>query len=419
MRVSILLLIASTPLLGAQQLSLQCVGQTPSPCLGEIAPSDSVQRFPIRLRLLDGTTPVSGALIQLRATSGSIAGDTLRTDVAGEIVAEWIREGGATQVGIAASASAATGTAAQSIVLRPRKAVRPTLLIDSWHGDEQSWFEKTTLPDVVDIHIRKRVGTEAVEITDPAECAAQRVHFARYAGAGSVAPDTAVGSVWEMDDGRLGCFAWTRWTLGDGPGTRELRISGISSSGLGAPAPLEISARARPLPRFIAGFARFPMKEYVGVKAGTQRTIRVERPDGGGTIAYDSVVTSASAPNRIKGASSFEAIAGLTVAIPSKWLAASDWDVFAASVGVNLRAPRDEWFIGIPALRLFTKEENLPFDILVIGMFARRIELVDEQECANTGVCRTDAKRSFQGVGFVLSADASTVVAEVMKRLAP
>ncbi|MCC7001565.1 MAG: Ig-like domain-containing protein [Gemmatimonadaceae bacterium] len=405
---------------------LQCADAAAQACSSSIAAADSIQRLTLRLRLTNNGNPVSDAVVRVRATSGFVVGDSARTDTDGRVHATWLREGGATAVGISAVASASVGSATFDLTLMPRKTDRGKLILEAWEDHTQSWFEKTTVPGVIDVRIARVLKSDTLEITDPAECAAHRVHFIRFGGNGSATPDTSTGSVWEVPLHRGDtkttsvCFAWTRWTLGEGVGNRTLRVGATPQGGVTAPQPIEVFAHARPLPRFVAGVAGLPIRAYNGVRSAPARTIRVERTlVDGSTIAYDSVVAGAKTVDRVGKKTSVAAIGGVTFALPIGRLAERGWDFAAVSFGVSLQAPRDEWFVAVPLLRWVLRDESLPLDIQAVGSWARRETVRDLAACQSVGDCETRPQRRFQGIGWMLTADASTVLAELVKRLAP
>lgn len=419
-RISLTAALFMPAVLSAQGPVLECDGAltaTGGACRATVAGADSMQHQELLLRVTLNGAPLPGTIVRFQATSGTVRPDSTLTDPNGRARALWIRSRGADPVGIAAEAVTTAGAALRYIQLTPRSAPAKRLVIVPWTGIDQSWFEKSPLRGPVDVQIMRLTGSDSTEITDEADCRAQRVAFTRSgAAAGTVSPDTATADIYELGDtGRTGCFVEADWTLGEGPGRKHIHATLVPGSGYrSATRSTEIQATARALPRLIGGIVYAGSRGYVGVKPGSQRTIRVERPlTDGTTLAYDSVVSGPAAIDSVSGAGEAAAFVGVSIPIIPAW----HW--FAVAAGVDLANPRDDWYAGISMARLIggVSTEALPVDLHLVGHWGRDPVLQDPDACATGEGCRTENETRYKGIGVLLSIDAGSLFAELIKKL--
>jgi hypothetical protein len=403
------------------QLTIQCSGALDNKCRATVAAADSLQHAEMVLTVLDDGRAVPGTWVRLYATSGLVQPDSARTDRNGSVAVVWLRSKGAEPVGIVAQARTATASGLASIRLTPATNDPSKASIIALHesmGFRQSWFEKGQLPSAVEVELMDSTADQpAKKILDPARCAANRVVFKARGAPSSVSPDTALPSVYKPD----GCFAWTFWSLGEGVGVRTLDVSLAPGQGYRATERLEAVAWARATPRFVAGFGPSRLRQYTTLNDASKRTVRVERIDQSGVKrSYDTTETTGKpAVSEVGAKTEYGVIAGVSLPIPLAFL--DDWDVFSLTGGVDLAHPTDRVFAGISAMRLLGRAipviETLPFDLHVVGLWARQLE-IENPGCA-ADQCKTHKPMRFQHFNWMVTADMTSLVSELVKKLAP
>jgi hypothetical protein len=342
------------------------------------------------------------------------------TDQNGVARATWFRAKGADVVTVVADvrSGAASGTA--YIRLNP-EAPNPANARDieliARKGFQQSWFEKSQLPQMVMVELSDLPsGGKAPSVGDAASCASNRVVFKPRGAPAAVSPDTATAySVGAQ------CYAWTFWSLGEGIGERRLAVNLVPGKNFKATNDLLASSWARATPKFVAGFALSRLRSYTAFSDASQRIVHVERIDASGAKhSYDTTETTGvpgkkDVPSAVEGS----AIAGISVPIPvAKW---GDWDDLSITAGVDLSNPKNRIYAGLSILRLFGRInpviESLPIDVHLLGFWARQPELKDGRCDAYS--CVEEKRLRFQGPSFMISADATSLISELVKKLAP
>lgn len=435
-------LLLTGPGLAAQTLRMDCgagLVDSAAACRGEIAVgADSLQRRMLQVRVLRDHAPARGAIVRFRATSGTVHPDTAVTGADGVAEALWHRSGGTQPVGIAVDARIVDGNRnvlASALkyleISRPPPPAPRTVALNPWRGGYQSWFENSTLRNAVVFAVEERRpdgkgGTADVPIDDDSVCNAQRVAFRAVSGSGTVTPDTTVAQVYPIAESNArGCFVEARWALGAGSGEREMRATLVPGKGyVSAGNPPALYASARAMPRLVAGLAYSWNHSYRGLEAGSEVTFTVERtlPDGS-VVKYDSTDTPASAYKEFDGDWELNPLVGLTMPVPLNGARLRGWsERISLTAGADLANIGDHWFAGVSLTRLGIglPSESLPIDFHLLGHWRRTSVLTNPVECRDAlEACKTDEAVRFQGASFMLSADATTVISEIIKKLAP
>jgi hypothetical protein len=411
-------LMASVHALSAQELMIQCSGDLNPSCNGRVEAADSLQHARIVLRVMRDGATVPGAVVRFRATSGSLQPDSTMADQNGYARSMWFRTKGGDSVGVAVDARAGGSSGLAFIRLEPGapKADARTIVLLERRGFLQSWFENGQLPSIVEVELRLGNDSTTNAINDRATCVANRVLFNRRGAPATVSPDTATASIFEHR-----CYASTFWSLGEGIGERALDVSLVPSRGFKGDNTLEAEAWVRATPKFLTGFARSRLQPYVGLNTASTRTVRVERVDASGaTRSYDTTeTTGAAAINPVKARTEYAIVAGVSVPIPiARW---GRFDGLSLTGGVDLANPGDRFYGGISALRflgfVFPVIEGVPIDFHVVGFWARQPELKDAT-CA-AAACVVDKHTRYQGTTWMISADATSILDALVKKLAP
>jgi hypothetical protein len=426
----------------AQEIAISCTVLPVGSCEDPIQADSAVQSRNIRVTVTRGGKPASGVLVSFYATSGRVFADSIVTDTTGIVNASWTRARDSSAAVITIAAVTRSGSASYLLSLVPRSgAGKQQLVLENW-THTRSWFEKYALPNPIPVAIKEltKEGTSAF-IRDRQKCQAQKVVFLGNARAGTASPDTVTGELYSVYRNRRNerskqikslspqeltrkaandsaCFVFTSWTLGETPGAKELRAK-IIPKGYDAPYTLNIKGNARALPRFVGGFALSRNKGYRGLKKGSEKAIHVERlmPDGS-KQTFDSIVTAPNSVDTVRSKYGSSAIAGVSIALPLWWL--GKFDRLSFTGGIDLGSPRDDFYAGGSLARLFGPAvEALPLDVHLLAHFGRQEFLKDPAACAAGGSCATKKKMRIQGPAFMLSADATTLISEIIKRLAP
>lgn len=437
-------LLVPTPHVAAQSIEITCRAPlsgagAAEACMGTVPRTGQPQMQRINVRVVQAgtTTAVQGAAVVFRTAGAEVVADTVYTDANGDASTYWHRPRSSDPgiVTVEATGPQPKSPAALRIVRIMPSDASVQIGLERWWAPT-AWFEKNPLPGPVALHIFRIDNEVERYITDDETCAAQRVVFARFGNSGNVSPDTAWGAVMAFDtmpadtvtrgsargdtlreSGSRGCFVSTRWTLGEGPGVRNLRAVLLA----GGPAAVkrdgvvELEAAARGLPRLIAGpvFAR--RRGYYGATPRAERTLRIERygPDSM-KVSYDStVVTRAAAVDTVQSQAVGAAFFGVSVpAIPTL-------TTLSVSAGVNMADPLNDWFAGISLVRLFAgvATEGLPVDIHLLGHFGRPSVLRDLEDCKARISCATERRMTWHGLGGMISVDASSLFSDVIKKI--
>jgi hypothetical protein len=440
MLVSLLCFGLSNPLWG-QELEISCVSVPAGSCQDSIQADGELQSRSLKVSVTRKGRTASGVLVRFHATSGKVLPDSVVTDVNGVVNASWTRAKDSSLAAITIAAISSGGSATYIVPLVPRSAAsKAQLVLENW-THTRSWFEKYQLPNRIPIAIKRVVGNARVHIKDQKTCEAQKVVFLGNSRVGTANPDTIVGELFFIDQkGRkkssddiksmalqsstnlsakdTACFVFTNWTLGENPGAKELRAR-IIPKGYEAPYTLNIKGNARALPRIVGGVAMSHTKGYLGFKKGSATVYHVERPmPDGSKQTYDSTVTAPNSVDSVHSKNTASAIAGVSIALPLWWL--GNFDRLSFTGGIDLRSATDDFYAGGSLARLFgSAVEALPIDVHLLMHIGRQDLLKDPVACAASGSCATRKKTRIHGAALMLSADATTLISEVIKRLAP
>lgn len=417
-------LVISSPLAALQHLAIVCPSTWGPECTAPALQPGAHQRQEIVIHVVDGATPVAGATVIARASSGVVFPDTVFTGADGVARLVWFRDGGGGAATIAVAAQSGNRSAVRQVVL-PVAQVEPVpLFIVAVPPAKRSGFQDGPLPGDLDFVIRRRNpdGTSS-PLSDPVACAKQQVRFSHPPGAGDLGPGTSAAAVFPFedftDDGRTECFAWTNWML-KGPGTYRLYATLIPAEGYrltGSPA--FVDTRVRALPRLVAGLAYSRRKELQVLKPGVNTTIRVQRllPDGS-QVSFDSTVTTrGAAVDTVHRSVRGSMVAAVSAAVPLPFLGGADR--LSITAGVGLADPREEWFVGVSLLRLLSNMERFPLDLHLIMHWTRDRVLSDPVQCAAGGDCGERHRVHNHGLGGLVTADLSSLVTELIKRFTP
>jgi hypothetical protein len=131
-------------------------------------------------------------------------------------------------------------------------------------------------------------------------------------------------------------------------------------------------------------------------------------------LIYDSTFTPSASVATQGGNVTGSGFAGVSLAIPPI-------PRFSFTGGVDLRSAADDWFAGMSLVRLAgPSAEALPLDAHLLLHVGRDDEIRNESSCAaGTAACKTEKVTRFQGLAFVLSADATSLLSELVKKLIP
>ncbi len=442
----------------AQQLQVVCTdsvaaSKTARACSYEVPRNDApqLQRIDIRVELSvasDSVTPVPGATVVFRATSGTLIADSVRTDKEGHAYTYWRQSSANESATVSVEATppvSGSPTAVKIVAVKVPKAEQ-RILWDEWRT-RGAWFEKNPLPAPVSMVVYdvKKEGDREVArfLRDERLCGAQRAVFSTQKNAGTITPDTVPGVMLTLEDSAAAstivvgnntivreavkkndrvCFIRAQWRLGEGVGVQSARAQLLPTNDaeLTGPTVVGLTARARALPRVIVGPVWTYRSHYTALKQGETRTITVERTDSAGVKeTYTRTVTDTSAIEEVDGQGAGALFAG--VSFPPVPMATA----LTMTLGVNAADPLNDWYAGISLLRLGVAtigdglaSEGLPMDAFFLVHWGRPEVLVNEAECRATNTsCETDRRLMWHGLGLMVTVDASTVISEVIKRI--
>ena len=225
---------AAAPLARAQ--SIECIkpGRTASGCKVQIEGNDASQLIVVRILNAKGD-PIPANPVTFSSSIGAITA-TAKADSSGIAAADFKQTGLTANATIRVSTVVAGIQLTDSVVVLPKLANPPT----SWRlraipGGRPAWYVQRQLP-----------GRMAVEIigADATQCPNARIKFRNVTEGGAVAPDTA-GAMWEQRNGLPGCYADTRWRLGNEIGEHVMQAELVGEFSKR----VQFSAIGRALPR--------------------------------------------------------------------------------------------------------------------------------------------------------------------------
>lgn len=243
-----------------------------------------------------------------------------------------------------------------------------------------------------------------VRVDNPGDrCENNLVVFRPMPGSsGLVSPDTVVAEV--ETTGRGGCIARTWWRLGDVGGRQHLIASLKDEPGKRT----TLHAIARVLPRLGGGIvATYDFRNY-SVLTSRPTTVQYTRRD---TVRIspnqlDTVLVVSDSVIRNREVSSFSDAWFTTPTVNVDFPIDADLRWLRGSLGVSLKDPGRDWYLGVSALQPFLKvnHENLGVDLHLIVHVGRRT-IVDDAGCDDDGDltdCRDREKLFFpMGAGFM------------------
>lgn len=395
----------------AQTVSVQCIAPgLDTACKATFGAGAAPQKVELRLLVKSGGAVAdSTAVVVFRPTGGFVHPDTARPDAEGIVRATWLRAEGKGGVGIAVTAWVGRRQGVGYIAIDPAP-VTDTLQLIARDGFRQSWFENSQLPRAVVVQLRGDGMKEPVTKW----CPQQRVAFRPYGAPATVSPDTASAYV-----DRYGvCYAETFWAMKEGIGERRLTATVVPAGTVRGSSSLTAEAWTRALPRVITGFSLAPVLGYDKKGAPVTRVRRIEREEPTGVkVAYDTTDTLARATWTEEARRwTPRVIAGVSVPIPiGKW---GRFDDLSISAGVDVQHPADHFVFGVSAFRMLGAWvpviEAVPMDIAVVVPWERQ-ERGPAAGC--TVDCGSKKRWRAQGVGAMLTVDATSLVTDVVKKL--
>lgn len=445
----------------AQRLTVACVQPAMdsttadglSVCWGEPRRTGEMQTQRIELEVQENGVTVAGVLVRMQPSSGTVSPAFMQTGGDGRVRALWLRPRSSDAATITVSAVSQRRSGIAAVHLQPSRQDDRVLKLLQWRGS-LSWFERSQLPHSIVLallEVDPQGNTQ--HISDPATCVKQRVAFRGGTGAGILSMDTAAPSIFEykgipgwkrgnteadapkiaeapepliaslVQPERVGCFVTVDWTLGETPGRKTIQARIVPAAGFDAPLALAIQSRARALPRFITGFAYNWHNEYAGLSPGKETKLTVERVENGVTVTYDSTFTSAAAIDSTATGDRVAVIAGVSMPIPiSRVFARSAaWiDRLSVTGGVDLTSPSSDWYLGASLGRLVggLTADALPVDIHLLHHWSSDSVLLNKATCGSETGCELKRKIRSDGIALMISADASSLVSELVKRIA-
>lgn len=222
------------------------------------------------------------------------------------------------------------------------------------------WYTERQLSHPATVEITTATGSPV----SAADCRKILVLF-RSTSSGAVTPDSVYGRMVGPKNGSSSvatCLAPSYWTLGKVVGEHHVR-AGLTGDPVGA---VEFRARARALPRVIAGLALTDVSSF-DTSNPVDSTFHVERTTPTGKVTFDSVV-HAKTPSHNDGGWIFTPVAGV------------DWPLIISmanlrvSVAVSLKAPTKDWFFGASILqgRYGLRQEAVGMDLQGIVHVSKR-----------------------------------------------
>lgn len=385
----------------AQPAQILCVEPTAGErgCLVSLARNPSEQRVIIKLVRFDSISAIRGIAVQFRASSGWIDSNVV-TSMTGEAAAVWFGSTDSGAVRILATARVNGTELRRGIVIGPPIMIDPRReyllspvdgpLPDTLRGRHEYGYTK------------KQIASPAVvEIQGPKSklaCDSVLVLF-RQTSSGAVTPDKGYGSwvkrPYQVNGGPSDmCIARARWTLGEQVGEHHL----LASLSVDSTKSVEFTARARALPRLIAGLALSQVSGYYKLSESSQK-ITVTRQTPAGKISFDSTV-STTALTKIRPEWKFMPTLGVD------WPLKTNWSNVRVSLSTSLTDARNDWYTGFSILQAFQGylHEGVGYDVQGIVHWSRRRLVDDAASCAtNVGACKVETRTRPVGVGILVT----------------
>jgi hypothetical protein len=413
-------LVLGLPASSQAPLQIECVHaatRAAMSCADTVSGAAALQTKQIAFRLLSSSGgPVADAKVRFFATSGRLTPDSTTTDPLGFAFTTWYRDRSSNRAVVSIDVKSNAGGGLQHLSITVSSpAVQYGLEIDD-QTNLQTGFEKAPLRKPVFVQLLRFDAADSgmgTPVADPGVCSNYKVAFAEI-GKGSISPDTAV--MW-YDDSSRECVAYGNWTLGEGAGLRDAKAALVGPNVRGSHGVAELEAFSRALPRIIGGAAVSRYKGFTGVKKGSALTARVERTlTDGTTVAYDTVLRATrDTVQEVSTEWRPAAIIGVSApVVPSfHWL--------SLTAGVDLNSPTKDWYVGVSAIRPFGRltSEALPVDVHALLHFGRSDIVANNILCATEGRCSTKSNTRWHGFAGMISVDASSLIAEVLKKFTP
>lgn len=401
-------------------------------CHQTLSPQDSALSLVLRIPSED--LPKVAAMIRFRASHGVVLPDSVWPDSAGLVHVSWHRKGAGSPVEVVAELNSEQGYGRRHIRLAPAPLpARPGALRmdESINSRVATGIEQTAARDPV-IRLIRISGADTIPVGEE-ECSHYRAAFVRGGVAGTVTPDTApfewvdirrqwyrflkrdIHTPFRDGTGTHECRADAEWALGSGVGGRSLRVTVIPVAG-GPPVgpPQELYVHARRVPRILAGIAYAPDRQYMAVDTAQFRIVQVEEPQTDGSKRTYQVreQTRAAAESLVEGGSSFRPTVGVVFPL---WASARN---FTFSAAFDLTDPTAHQYFGLSLLHVIRPSlEMLPLDLQLVGHTSER-RIATTKGCSGGETLCTRKDWGFDGVGFMGVFDVSSVLSDVLKRLA-
>ena len=377
--VLLALLTLAAPFSAEAQVSIVCVRPDNAECSLNVGQSLGLDSIIVRVGGNAENTPVTVSFSPtLTGGANGTLTSTQRTQN-GEAKAYWYGTLESGSVIVQVKAVVGTDTARRVVTLLPPKpgpskyAVR-AFTSSGWAVDPlqslEYWYTERQLSHPATVEITTAAGGPVTA----AECRKTLVLF-RSTSNGAVTPDSVYGRMVGLKDGTSGtakCLAPSFWTLGKVVGDHHVR-AGLHEDPVGA---VEFRARARALPRVIAGLALTDVSSF-DASTPSDSTFHVERTTPTGKVAFDSVV-HAKTTSHTDGGWTFTPVAGVD------WPLTIGVENLRVSVAVSLKAPTKDWFFGASILQAFygLKQEAVGMDVQGIVHISKR----ESTEFAGAGV---------------------------------
>lgn len=396
LRRLVLAALLASAIFGMQPLraqTIECVVPTESRspnqrCTFRVSPGSTSKDLVVRVRGVPAAHPVD---FRLESAGGSVT-HRVFTDIFGLAQFTWQGTPGGSGARIVVESHIGGQLARREIdVLASTSTNRALALVSP---RTRFWYEKRQLRAPIDVRITDFDG----------DCDANLVVFRPVTGSGSASPDTVRAS--ESDEDGGGCMARAWWRLGEGVGRQHLRVALADE-----PSRFTIAtAIGRALPRIGAGVvATNDFRSYF-VVGDTNRVVRVTRrvalysptgvSMGDSTVSVDSVV-------RVRTIREVQDDWFTTPTVSVDFPLVADLDRLRLSLGVSLKDPARDWYIGFSPLQAIwgVTHENIGVDLHLV-MHAGRRRVLSNPGCRDDrdlSDCR-DEDRLFLPLGYGFSA---------------
>lgn len=419
-------------------------------CHVTVARQDSLQQAVLLFKIRDLPAGAPRPLVRVTTTSGTVSPDTARPDPNGGVTVVWHRVQGADEAAVAASTSTDYGPLAGVVSIVPRKIAKQAYQVRRISDGTQYGFEKTPLRKPLIVELLRDDDGRASRIDSIGACVGLRVVFHRASSGGGITPDTSLAAIEKVPEPKKtrredapdvlltteavhaanankaanrenGCVARGNWTLGEGVGFQDVRVTYVPTDGTTAAGqPAQFSALARALPKLVAGYGVSSDRRHFGANAAKTRVETIERtlPNGGKT-SFDTTITLSPASIDTIDEARTKAVVGMAFApVPrARFL--------TLFLGVGAQDPANDWYAGFSVFRLarllgkdVPETEGMLFDLHFIVNGGRDDVLVDRAACISGGSCATHKKaRYFRGVGAMATLDAGSILSDAFKKL--